>query len=96
FVLEGSGATIDVKATYDEEGNLVESTLIKKDTQVPIPILRFIYSHEKFNSWTMTGNEIVVKDFDPYQTEYKVTMTNGDETEVLNFKEQGESIAYQN
>ncbi|MCG2591153.1 hypothetical protein, partial [Rhodohalobacter sulfatireducens] len=31
FVLEGSGATIDVKATYDEEGNLVESTLIKKD-----------------------------------------------------------------
>ena len=93
FVLEGSGDTIDIKATYDEDGNLIESTLIKKNTQVPLAILRFIYSHETFNSWTMTGNEIVVKDFDPYQTEYKVIMSNGDETQVLNFKEQGESIA---
>jgi len=96
FVLEGSGATIDVKAVYDEQGNLLEATMIKKDTQVPIPILRFIYSHEKFSDWTMTGNEIIVKDFDPYQTDYKVMMTNGIDTEVLHFKEQGESIAYQN
>ena len=96
FFLEGSGATIDVKALYDEQGNLLEATMIKNDSQVPIPILRFIYSHEKFSGWTMTGNEIIVKDFDSYQTDYKVTMSNGDDTQVLHFKEQGESIAYQN
>lgn len=93
FVLEGSGAAIDVNATYDRDGNLIEATMIKENTQVPLSILRFIYSHEKFDSWTMTSNEKVVKDFDPYQTEYKVTMSNGDETQVLHFKEQGESIA---
>ena len=86
----------EISWTLIVDGNLIESTLIKKNTQVPLAILRFIYSHETFNSWTMTGNEIVVKDFDPYQTEYKVIMSNGDETQVLNFKEQGESIAYQN
>lgn len=42
----------------------------------------------------MTGNEKVVKDFDRYQTEYKVTLSNGNETRILHFREQGESIAF--
>lgn len=93
YVLNGTSATIDVEATYDEEGNLIEATLIKKDTQIPIPILRYIYSDEEFARWVMVSNEKIVKDFDPYQTEYKVTLSNGDETEVLHFREQGEMIA---
>lgn len=93
YVLTGTGSTIDVEAWYDLEGNLIEATLIKKDTQIPIPILRYIYSDNEFDGWIMTGNEKVVKDFDPYHTEYKVTMSNGNETRILHFREHGESIA---
>lgn len=96
FVLEASGDRINVNARYDQDGNLIEATMIKENIPVPQAIMRFIYSNDKFDSWTMTGNEKVVKDFDPYQTEYKVTMSNGDETQVLHFKELGESIAYLN
>lgn len=94
YVLNGTSSTIDVEALYDREGNLIEATLINKDTQIPVPILRYIYSDEEFAGWVMVSNEKVVKDFDSYQTEYKVTLSNGDETEVLHFREQGKSIAF--
>lgn len=93
YVLKGRGSNIEVEAMYDHEGNLIEATLISKDTQIPVPILRYIYSDEEFAGWVMVSNEKIVKDFDSYQTEYRVTLSNGDETEVLHFRERGESIA---
>lgn len=94
YILTSNGSAIDVEAEYDLEGNLIEATLIEKNTQIPIPILRYIYSDEEFSGWVMVQNEKIVTDFDPYQTEYKVTLSNGDETEVLLFREQGEMIAF--
>lgn len=93
YTLTGNGAEIDIEATYDHEGNLVEATMVKKDTQIPVPILKYIYADEEFYGWTMVTNEKIVHDFDPYQTEYKVTLTNGFEEQILHFREQGEMIA---
>lgn len=92
YVLTSNGSAIDVEAEYDLEGNLIEATLIEKNTQIPIPILRHIYSDEEFDSWVMVRNEKIVTDFDPNQTEYRVVLTNGDEEEILFFKEQRESL----
>jgi hypothetical protein len=94
YVLTSNGSAIDVEAEYDLEGNLIEATFIEKNTQIPIPILRYIYSGDEFDGWVMAANEKIVKDFDPYQTEYFVTLSNGDEEKVLHFREQGESIAF--
>ena len=93
FKLSGTGANINVQATYDAQGNLVESLLRIKDTRVPYSILKFIYSDD-FEGWTMTGNEKVVKDFDPYQTEYYVTLSNGDDKQILTFKDEGNRILF--
>lgn len=93
FVLNGDGKNLNIVAKYDQTGNLIEGTLVQKDIPIPQSILRFIYSDDEFDGWKMTGNEIQVKDFDPYQTEYKVSLSNGNETRVLHFREYGESIA---
>lgn len=93
YELTSAGSAIDVEATYDLNGNLIEATLIEKNTQIPIPILRYIYSDEEFDGWIMVRNEKIVTDFDPNQIEYTVTLTNGTEEEILYFTEQRESIA---
>ncbi len=89
FVLTGSGHKLDMTATYDGDGNLVKSLLTMHDIRIPRAIQQYIYSG-KFEGWTMSGNEKIVTDFDPYQTEYKIKMTNGKEEKILNFREYGD------
>jgi hypothetical protein len=91
FVLTGSGYKLDMTATYDKDGHLVNSLLTMRDIRIPRAIQQYIYS-DKFEGWTMTGNEKIVKDFDPYQTEYKIIMTNGTEEKVLSFREYGNTF----
>lgn len=93
YDLRGNGHNINVKATYDSDGNLIEALLTKKDTTIPLAIRQFIASGE-FEGWTMTGNEKVVKDFDPYQTEYNVILSNGDEEQILHFKDEGNRLLF--
>jgi len=93
FKLRATGHNIDVQATYDEEGNLVESLLRKEDTSIPPDIRQFIFSGE-YEGWIITGTEKVVRDFDQYQTEYNITLSNGDENRELNFKDEGHRILF--
>lgn len=93
YVLRGKGAKIDVEATYNKAGHLVESMMRTKDTRIPQAIRQFIIS-DKYHGWVMIGNEKVVKDFDPYQTEYNIILSDGITEQVLNFKEYGNTIAY--
>lgn len=39
YVLTGTGAAIDVEATYDRNGKLIKATLIESNTQIPKSIL---------------------------------------------------------
>jgi hypothetical protein len=93
FDFRGSGSGINLMATYDNEGFLVESMLKITDTRIPPAIRRFISSGE-FKGWVMVGNEKIVRDFDPYQTEYKIILSDGVTQQTLNFKDQGNRIAY--
>lgn len=91
FVLTGSGYKLDISATYDKNGNLVQSLLTMRDIRIPHAIRQYIYSG-KYDGWTMTGNKKIVKDFDPYQTEYEIIMTDGSKKKVLNFREYGSTF----
>lgn len=91
FVLTGSGHKLDMTATYDEDGYLVKSLLTIRDIRIPRAIQQYIYSG-KFDRWTVTGNKKIVKDFDPYQTEYKIMMSNGTKEKILSFREYGNTF----
>ncbi|REL33429.1 hypothetical protein DYD21_11695 [Rhodohalobacter sp. SW132] len=93
YVLSGKGAKINVRATYDKDGNLVESLLRINDTHIPHAILEFIF-YDKYEGWHMIANEKIVKDFDTYQTEYNIILSDGSMEQVLNFKEYGNRIAF--
>ncbi len=92
FVLTGYGPNINIEANYDQDGNLIDAFLVQKNAPIPPAILRFIYSSEEFQGWKMVETEKTVKDFDLHQTEYNMTLANGNETKVLQFKDYGNSI----
>lgn len=91
FVLTGSGYKLNMRATYAKDGTLVKSLLTMQDIRIPSAIRQYIFSG-KFKGWTMTGNEKIVTDFDPYQTEYKIIMTKGTKEKVLSFREYGNTF----
>ena len=93
FKIRGKGSGINIMATYDNEGLLVESKLKIKNTRIPPAIRRFIHSGE-YEEWAMVGNEKTVRDFDPYQTEYTIILTDGTNQKTLKFKNQGNQIAF--
>lgn len=93
FFLQGKGDRIHVQATYSKEGNLLTSYLRIEDTRIPPAIRRFINSDE-YDGWKMVGNEKVVRDFDLYQTEYTVWLSNGKHQQELNFVDEGSRIAF--
>lgn len=92
YELRAQGPKIDLHATYDKDGKLVESTFRKRDTRIPYAIRKFIISGE-FEGWKMISNEMTVKDFNTYQTEYKVVLSDGTMEKVLHFKNHGNWIA---
>lgn len=92
YELQAKGPKIDLHATYDKNGKLVESILRKKDTRIPYAIRKFIISGE-FEGWKMISNEMTVTDFNAYQTEYKVVLSDGTMEKVLHFKSHGNWIA---
>lgn len=92
FVLTGYGPNINIEANYDQDGNLVDAMLVQKNVPIPRAILRFIYSSDEFTGWKMIETEKTVKDFDVHQTEYNMTLANGNETKVLQFRDYGDSI----
>lgn len=93
YILRGKGERISLKATYDNEGNLVESVLRTWNTRIPPAIRQFIMTG-KYEGWVMISNEKVVKDFDQYQTQYNIILSDGQMEQVLNFKEYGNTIAF--
>lgn len=93
YTLQGKGNNIEMKAKYDMDGKLVESQLVKRDTKIPPAIRKYIASGQ-FKGWVMTGNEMVVKDFDPSRTDYTVTLSKGSSEQVLRFRDLGHTIAF--
>lgn len=92
FVLRGKGNRTSVHATYNRDGKLIQAELNKKDTVLPAAIREYIYS--SYNGWTMTGNNMIVRDFDTHKTEFTVNLKNGSEEKVLLFKNNGHHFVH--
>lgn len=90
FVLRGTGNRTSVHATYNRDGKLIQAEINKKDTVLPAAIREYIYSSH--NGWTMTGNNMIIRDFDTRKTEFTVNMKNGSEEKVLHFKNNGHNF----
>lgn len=95
FEIEGNGQNAVVKARYDREGLLTSGTLVMRDAKVPCCIYRFCTDSE-YKGWTLKSTEVLVKNFDRAQTEYKVTLAKGSKEKVLHFGTEGSNIALLN
>jgi hypothetical protein len=92
FEIEGNGANAVVKAKYDRDGMLVSGKLVMRDAKVPCCIYRFCGNSE-YEGWRLKSTEVLVKNFDSAQTEYKVTLANGSKEKVLRFGTEGSHVA---
>lgn len=94
FELKGTGRNINMEATYDRNGNLVKARLTQKNARIPCSIYQFILNDEENDGWIIKEDEMVVRNFDPGQTEYSVTLSKGNREKVLHFETQGNAIAF--
>lgn len=95
FDIEGNGQNAVLKASYDRDGMLTSGTLVMRDAKVPCCIYRFCTDSE-YEGWRLKSTEVLVKNFDPALTEYKITLQNGDREKVLHFGTEGRNIALLN
>lgn len=89
YVIEGTSGQESMHAEYNSKGELIKATVIQKNITLPKPILNTLGSAE-LASWTMIGNELVVKNFDKNSMEYKVVLQKDSEIIVEYFNKYGE------
>jgi len=82
---------MNLTARYDRRGNLVESTLYRKNTALPSPVRKQLVS-EDLTGWMMIENEMVVRDFETEKTEYKVILEKNNNKQTLYFDHEGNRI----
>ncbi len=91
YRLEGENEKVFVRAIYRDDGSLRNARLITKDTRLPLSVHQYLVS-EPYQGWIMTGNRMIVRNFDEASTQYEVTMQNGDELRTLYFDAAGNPI----
>ena len=78
-------------ASYNSSGDLVEADFRRKNTTLPRAVREYLVT-EKYKDWTMTANEMRVRNFEPGQTTFKVTLEKGKDQKNLYFNSDGERI----
>jgi hypothetical protein len=91
YVLNGTGENEVLRAIYDSNGRMIEAIHTRKNTRLPSAIRNFIASGE-YKDWTMTANEMSVRDFNPEKTTYVVNMRNQNQRHILHFNHKGENV----
>lgn len=91
YIVEGSAENEDLFAQYDHQGELIRSTVIQRNIPLPREI-RIQLINEEFNSWSMIGNERVIKNFDNKSTEYKLILQKENKIRVAYFDYKGQNI----
>lgn len=91
YVMRGEVTNMYLNARYDRRGNLIESTLYRKNTALPSSVRRQLVQDD-LTGWTMIENEMVVNDFEVQKTEYKIVLEKDDNTQILYFDNEGNRI----
>lgn len=91
YVMSGEVTNMYLNARYDRRGNLIESTLYRKNTALPSSVRRQLVQ-DGLAGWTMMENEMVVNDFEAQKTEYKIVLEKDDNRQTLYFDNEGNRI----
>lgn len=91
YLLNGTGENEELRAMYDANGRLMEAKLTRKNTRLPSAIRSYIATGE-YKDWTMSANEMTVRDFNPEKTTYVVHLRDHSKLHVLHFDHQGEIV----
>jgi len=86
-IVKGNGDRIRLYAEYDKKGDLVTSSLIKKNTPLPKNIYRYLVKNHP--DWTMSSNKTKIEDFSTEMTTYKVVLKKDGKKKVLTFDDEG-------
>lgn len=91
YILRSKNQYIDLRATYDADGNLIKGKLVTKNSRLPLLIKDHLIA-DNYKEWTMISNKIVVRDFDANKTEYEVEMHRDGQKMKLYFDHRGNRI----
>lgn len=83
YILESHSNNIEVQASYNTHGQLIEATLIRTDSKLPIHILEHLFTEHE--GWSMTSNRITVKDFDPEKVSYEISLEKDGKTKKVKY-----------
>ncbi|TVR34010.1 MAG: hypothetical protein EA390_03465 [Balneolaceae bacterium] len=89
YTIEGSSKNESLHAEYNYRGDLVKATVIQRNIPLPKAINDILASGE-LESWTMIGNELVIRNFDRSTMQYKVILLRDDDIRVEYFNKHGE------
>lgn len=90
YVAKATGRNMSCEATYDKDGNLIESKTIMTNVKLPEGILKAI--NEEFPGWKITEDQEIIRNFDNSQKYYKVTISSNGETKVLHYDAAGKKV----
>ncbi|WP_406672466.1 hypothetical protein [Natronospira sp.] len=90
YTIEGSTKNEELFAQYDHRGDLIRSNVVQRNIPLSREILIQLIN-EEFNSWSMIGNERVIKNFDNKSIEYKLILQKEDEIRVVYFDYKGQN-----
>lgn len=91
YRLSAVGANSSLRAIYNSDGSLRNAKLITKDSRLPVHIYRQVAMESK-EGWIMTGNRMIVRNFNPNLTKYQVTLSNGEKQKTMRFDASGKKV----
>lgn len=78
------GVNVELSATYNKKGELLRATYKRQNLALPAALLSHI-AIDEFDGWNMTGNEMIMKNFEENKTNYTVELQNNSSTKLLTF-----------
>jgi hypothetical protein len=91
FTIKSKNKGMNLKATYGKDGNLIDGRLIMENVPLPKTISGNLVTDE-YKGWTMTGNKIIVHDFNAHKTQYEVKLQHDKMKQTLFFDYAGNRI----
>jgi len=90
YTVEGSSDNEELFAQYDQNGNLIRSTVVQRNIPLPRKINKLLASAD-YSDWKMIGNERTIENFDEKSIEYRLILQNETEIRVVYLDSNGEN-----
>lgn len=88
YTVEGTSKNETMYALYNGSGKLIKANVVQRNIVLPRAIFETL-SESEYTSWTVIGNELIIRDFDENRMQYKVILQNGGEVKIEHFDKNG-------